>query len=86
MLLWISRIFSTGSRVYVRSKLLNKACVWRGPKLDKKTAVAKSRGFAHSILWIFMGLSTEPGGLPAFSVFSGDRRPGRRRGWSGLAA
>lgn len=44
-------------------KLLDKACVWRGSKLDKKSAVAKSHGFAHSILWICMGLSTEQGGL-----------------------
>jgi hypothetical protein len=43
----------------VRLKLLNKACVWQGRLLDKKTAVSKSDGFAHSILWIFMGLSTE---------------------------
>jgi hypothetical protein len=38
---------------------LHKACFWQGLKLDKKTSVAKLGGFAHSILWICMGLSTD---------------------------
>jgi hypothetical protein len=38
---------------------LHKPCVWQGPKLDKKPAVAKLAAFAHSILWICMGLSTD---------------------------
>jgi hypothetical protein len=43
----------------VLSNRLHKACFWQGSKLDKKAAVAKLAGFAHSILWICMGLSTD---------------------------
>jgi hypothetical protein len=43
----------------VCSNRLHKTCVWQGPKLDKKAAVADLAGFAHSILWICMGLSTD---------------------------
>jgi hypothetical protein len=42
--------------------------------------VSKSRGFAHSILWIFMGLSTATGGLLFARVFLAVCKQGRGRG------
>lgn len=38
---------------------LHKACFWTGAKLDKKSASALRGSSAHSILWIFIGLSTD---------------------------
>jgi hypothetical protein len=53
-------------------KLTDKACFWQGLKLDKKPLVSKSGGFAHSILWIYMGLSTEAlGGRVEVVVLAG---------------
>jgi len=34
-----------------------------GAKLDKKSACVQRGSSAHSILWIFIGLSTDPGGI-----------------------
>jgi hypothetical protein len=56
--MWISRFFSTESTAYVAWKGLHNACAHRGPKLDKKSSSGNSRGFAHTLLWICMGLST----------------------------
>jgi len=47
----------------VRFYPLNKPCFWMGAKLDKKSACAQRGSSAHSILWIFIGLSTDPGGV-----------------------
>jgi len=48
----------------------DKACFWTGAKLDNKSAVIKSGGFAHSILWICSGLSTALDGWTAGSIVS----------------
>jgi len=48
----------------------DKACFWTGAKLDNKSAVIKSGGFAHSILWICSGLSTALDGWMAGSIVS----------------
>jgi hypothetical protein len=56
--MWISRFFSTESTAYAAWKGLHNACAQRGPKLDKKSSSGNSRGFAHTLLWICMGLST----------------------------
>jgi hypothetical protein len=73
--MWISQFFSTTSKVYVVCKDRDKACVRRGPKLDKKERSRVRAGFAHSFLWICMGLSTHavarvdpccPFGMPAW--------------------
>ena len=64
--MWISRIFSTGSRVYVRRKPLNKPWFWMGSKLNKKSAVAPGASSAHLILWIFSSLSTKRAGKSWF--------------------
>jgi len=69
----------------VRFKALNKPCFWMGAKLDKKSACVQPGSSAHSILWIFIGLSTDPGVVwPDRAVFgckSGDPG-GRQATWS----
>jgi hypothetical protein len=42
----------------VRVNALEKTCIRPGSKLDKKSRSSHGPGFAHSILWICMGLST----------------------------
>lgn len=83
--LWINRFFSTSSRVYVRFNSLNKPCFWTGAKLDKKSACVQRGSSAHSILWIFIGLSTDSGGVAgAWAIFDRIRRcsGGRQADWS----
>jgi hypothetical protein len=62
----------------VISKPLYKACIQAERKLDKKTAGDNILTFTHSLLWIFMGLSTD-GAIP-FACIAKPRRPGRGRG------
>jgi hypothetical protein len=44
--------------VYRRFDVLNKRCMRIAPKVYRFCAVSKSRASAHSLLWIYMCLST----------------------------
>jgi len=63
MLLWIRRIFSTRSAVYIGANRLDKDCIQLARMLEKKRLVCKRDVSAHPILCISSGLSTA--GLPA---------------------
>lgn len=58
MLLWIRRIFSTRSAVYVSANWLDKDCIQLERMLEKKRLVYKPGVFAHPILCISSGFST----------------------------
>lgn len=58
MLLWIRRVFSTRSAVYVDTNWLDKDCIYPEQMLEKKRLVNKEVVSAHLILCISSGLST----------------------------
>ena len=58
MLLWIRRVFSTRSAVYVDTNWLDKDCIQPEQMLEKKRLVDKDVVSAHPILCISSGLST----------------------------
>lgn len=58
MLLWIRRIFSTRSAVYIGANWLDKDCIQPARMLEKKRLIYKLDVSAHPILCISSGLST----------------------------
>ena len=56
--LWIRPFFSTGSTVYVMLDVLNKRCIRLARNAYRSGGCEKSRRSAHSLLWIYMTLST----------------------------
>jgi hypothetical protein len=63
---------------------LHKPCFWTGAKLDKKSAFRLRDSSAHSLLWIFIGLSTEGVGFLLAAAFlrRGHVTQGRQAAWS----
>jgi hypothetical protein len=59
MFLWIRRVFSTRSAVYVSANWLDKDCIQLARMLEKKRLVYRKVAFAHPILCISSGFSTD---------------------------
>jgi len=59
MFLWIRRVFSTRSAVYVSANWLDKDCIQLARMLKKKRLVYRKVAFAHPILCISSGFSTD---------------------------
>ena len=59
MFLWIRRVFSTRSAVYIDANWLDKDCIQLARMLEKKRLVCRRVAFAHPILCISSGFSTD---------------------------
>lgn len=64
-LLWIRSIFSTASMAYLRFDVAHKRCIALAPNVYRFFSAGTNRAFAHSLLWICMGLSTPCAGRKA---------------------
>ena len=94
--LWITPIFSTGSRVYRMFDVLNKPCIRLARNAYRFRAMANGGRSAHSLLWIYMTLSTarlcEIGTCAVFADRAWQPRPAtsrwgeQKRAWRRLAS